>query len=158
MEKIDTSLACQFCGSSNVQCSLQFCDEEKKVDETLEAVITTKHRVYKCQCNDCKKNYVVDHGIDKFILFKNPCQVTEAGDVKLLAEYESQSKFVHGYKICSIVPSYCDNNTSKEETYLILTDGDEYPIVLQKQDVDSIIDKPDKVKSLTKNTFFNRYR
>lgn len=159
MQKICTSLSCPFCHSSNIQSSLEFRDEKIKYDENENTKIITKNRIYNCKCNNCKRDYTIDYGIDKFILFETPCSVSEAGDVKLLATFESQSNDTSNYKICSISPSHYDENTNSiEETYLILTENDEYPIILPKQKVSEIVDSPDKINLLTKNTFLSRYR
>ena len=159
MKKISTSLACKYCGSFNIDSTVKFYNKKTRYEKDLDAKIITKHRIYKCRCNNCKKNYIVDHGIDKFTLFKKPYKITETGDVKLFAEYVSQSSFVNDYKICSVnISSYLRNEASMNEVYLVLTDNDKYPIVLPKQDLEELLEKPEKVKSLTLNTFFSRYR
>lgn len=152
MEKIATSLACQSCGSSNIRSVLEFCDAKTEYDKCLNAEITTKHRIYNCKCRNCQKKYTVDHGIDKFTLYKSPYKINCLGDVKLLAEYESQSAFIRNYEICSITA------TNAQEIYLIFTENDKYPIVVSNQDIAEIVNKPEKARILTKNIFLNRYR
>lgn len=161
MKKINTSLACPNCTSSNIQCSLEYHDKKIKHcnDSENTIKIATRKKVYNCKCNSCGHNYIVNHGIEKYVSFEKPYQINCLGDVNLLAVYDTESGFEHGYKICSITQSPYDKNTNSEGIiYLMLIEGEEFPILLSKQTIDKIIDNPNKARSLVINNILSRHK
>lgn len=161
MKKINTSLACPKCNSSNVEVYLEFRDEKvKHIDEIdTSAKIITRQKVYNCKCNNCRHNYIVEHGMEKYVLFKKPSPINCLGDIELLATYDTESGFEHSYKICSLTSSPYDKNSDlKEPLYLMLIEGEKYPIIISKQTVNEMIACPNKAKELVINTIQGRHR
>lgn len=161
MKKINTSLGCTNCNSSNVQCTLEYLDEKTKYieEDDNEAKIITRQKVYNCKCNNCGHNYTVEHGMEKYVLFKKPSPINCLGDIELLVTYDTESGFEHSYKICSISSSpYDKNNDLKEQIYLMLIEGEKYPVIISKQTVNEMIECPNKAKELVINTIQGRHR
>lgn len=161
MKKIKTSLGCSNCSSSNIEFSIEYCNEKVKSieEEDRVAKIMTRQKVYNCKCNTCGHNYIVDHGNEKYILFEKPYSINCLGDINLLATFDTESGFEHSYKICSTTYSPFEKNTnSKEEIYLMLIEGEEFPVIISKQTVEEIVENHDKAHKLVINTLQSRHR
>lgn len=161
MKKINTSLGCTNCSSSNVEVSLKYRDEKVKYieEEDNKAKIITRQKVYNCKCNNCGHNYIVEHGMEKYVLFEKTSPINCLGDIELLATYDTESGFEHSYKICSMTSSPYDKNIDlKEPVYLMLIEGEKYPVIISKQTVNEMIEYPNKAKELVINTIQGRYR
>ena len=162
MLTIKTSLACQNCGSTNIQSSSQIYDKKiEKIEyyDDVPATKITKKKLYNCKCNVCGHTYTVDYGTSEFILFESPQRENCSDDVDLIAFYETDFGF--NYKICSIISSSYDKNIkTREKIYLMLIEGEEYPVLLSKQTVDEMIEDNDngKARTLIFNTLMSRNR
>lgn len=159
MKKINTSLGCTNCHSSNIQYYIEFHDEKTKVIKDENTKIITRQKVYNCKCNNCGYNYIIEHGIEKYVLFEKPYPINCLGDINLLATFDTESGFELGYKICSTTYSpYEENPDLKEEIYLMLIEGEEFPIIISKKTVQKMIENPSKARSLVINTVQSRHR
>ena len=159
MKKINKSLVCSNCYSSNVQYSIEFRNEQIKYNEDSNTKTITRQKFYNCKCNDCGHNYIVDHGSEKYILFEKSCPINCLGDINLLVTYDTESGFEHSYKICSITSSpYDENIDSKEISYLMFIEGEEFPVLISKETVVEIIEEPNKARSLVINNIQGRHR
>lgn len=159
MNKIKTSLGCTNCHSSNIQYSTEFINENIKEIEEENAKIITRQKIYNCKCNNCGHKYTVNHGNEKYVLFKQPCPINCLGDISLLATYDTESEFELGYKLCLATHSpYVENTDLKEETYLMLIEGEEFPVVISKNNVPEIMEDHNKARKLVINTIQSRHR
>ena len=159
MEKIGTSLGCPKCKSSNIQFIIEYCNEKTEINAERGSKTSTRRKVYKCNCNQCGHFYSVDHGIEKYVLFEKQCQIGGAGDINLLATFESQSEFLLDYKICSITPSpYDDFSNPQEVTYLMIIEGENYPVIISSKSAQEMAKTPEKARRLVINTVASRHR
>ena len=159
MEKINTSLGCPNCHSADIQDSMEFLNEKTSFIKEDNVKIITRQKIYNCKCNSCGHNYVVDHGNEKYILFEQPYPIHCSEDVCLLAVFETESGFERGYKLCSTTYSPYEKNTdSKEEVYLMLIEGEEFPVVISKETVQEMIYNRNKARDMIVNTFHSRHR
>ena len=159
MKKIKTSLGCTNCHSSNIQISMEFTDEKIKFNEEEKVKIITRKKIYNCTCNNCGNKYSVNHGNERYCLFEQPNYINCSGDVRLLATFDTESGFESGYKLCAITYSpYETNIASKEETYLMLIEGEEFPVVISKKTVQELMESRNKARGLVINTIQSRHR
>lgn len=159
MNKIRTSLGCTNCHSSNIQYSIEFINEKTKIDEEEKVKITTREIIYNCKCNNCGNKYSVNHGKERYCLFEQPYSINCMGDIKLLATFDTESGFAHGYKLCLAMYSPYEEDTSlKEETYLMLIEGEVFPVIISKKTVEEMMENHSKAHGLVINTIQSRHR
>lgn len=159
MEKIKTSLGCPNCRSSNTRASVEYQNVQTKYIEEQNASINTRQKVYNCECHNCGYKYIVNHGFEKHIVFEKPHPINCLEDISLLATFETESGFELDYKICSTIHSPYEKNTDlKEIIYMMLIEGEEYPVIISKQTVEEMIKEPTKARRLIINTVQSRHR
>ena len=159
MKKINTSLGCTNCNSSNTEFFIEFKSEEIKEINEENAKIITRQKVYNCKCNNCGHNYIVEHGIEKYVIFKNPSPINCLGDINLIMTFDTESGFERGYKIFSTSYSPYDKNANlKEVIYLMLIEGEKFPVIISKQKVQEFINNPNDASGLVINTIQSRHR
>lgn len=158
-QKIYTSLGCKNCHSSNIEYSIEYLDEKISIIKEENAKIITRQKNYNCKCNNCGHNYIIEHGIERYVLFEKPCPINCLGDINILATFETESGFELNYKICSTTYSpYEGHENLKELTYMMLIEGEEYPVIISKQTVEEMIKEPSKARRLVINTIQSRHR
>ena len=81
------------------------------------------------------------------------------GDIKLLATFDTESGFAHGYKLClAMYFPYEEDTSLKEETYLMLIEGEEFPVIISKKTVEEMMGNHSKACGLVINTIQSRHR
>lgn len=157
MNKIITSLGCPNCNSSNIQASVEFIDEKIKINEEEKVKVITRQKIYNCKCNNCGKKYSVNHGNERYCLFEQPYPINCLGDICLLATFDTESG--RGYKLClTDYYPYEVNTGLKEETYLLLIEDEEFPVVISKKTAQEIMENHNKAHELVKNIVLSRNR
>ena len=141
MEKVYKTLACPICNGNDINVNREDTYKREEQENLIRVFI---HRNYDCYCRKCQKEYSVDYGNAKLVRYKPFIHVTQ-DDVKLFVDYESE--FDRSYKIAEV------NGIS-----MILMEDDIYPVILNKENKEELIDNHDKAMSYTLNTWMNRYR
>lgn len=148
MTKIKTSLGCPQCNSSNVTHEILYSDVETQrgmyYEDEYPFIKITRRKNYDCKCHNCGKTYMVDHGIESYTRFEEPCRWDQC-DVSLLAIYESESE--RSYKIVLV-----------QGIYMIFCDDDEYPVIIQNEQVEEFVADNQLTKKYLFNTMMNRHR
>lgn len=85
-------------------------------------------------------------------------EVTCCGDVVRLLHHEGNSR-EHTWSLCkTLVLEDTDRSNSDNWGYMIITKGDKYPITITEECAKSILENPEKGKTLVYNRHFDRYR
>lgn len=82
-------------------------------------------------------------------------QATCSGDVVKLLVYKD-SKYSRKFTLCKVSMCGVENNTVW--TYMLLVEGDKYPIIISKELAKSILANPKRGAELAYNCWMNRYR
>jgi len=144
MKKIRKSLECPICHAFGNDKTYSYNDNYQK-KETEKKTVVNIRRIYTCHCKKCNKNYQVDYGKAKLVKYKPFIYGVCLDDVKIYVTYESE--FDRSYKIITV------NNTP-----MILAEDDDFPIIINNQQKEELVNNHDKTKGLVFNTWMNRYR
>ena len=145
--KIDKSLGCPYCNSSNVTFKMFYTKQKDEIAvEDDESIVGVYKKNYKCHCLDCEKDYYVDYGYEKYVIFNKPIYQV---DNEMLAWFGSDSE--KNYEIIRA-------NLDGKPIYFIMDEVDPYPIFIRESEVDKYLYDVKATKSLIRGTFLNRYR
>lgn len=81
--------------------------------------------------------------------------VTSSGDVVQLLNYKTE-KYSHSFTLCKV--QMCNILSNIVWVYMLLVDGDDYPIVISKDLAKDILEDPKKGAELVYSCRMNRYR
>ena len=150
--KIVKSLGCPYCHTSSdvTHKEIYTKDHEEISWVDNESRVAVYKKVYKCHCNSCKRDYTVDYGYDRYVIFDKPFnQASFSVDNELLAMFESDSE--RNYEIIK-------GNLKGNPIYFIIYEEDPYPIFISESKLDDYIYNVKTTQSLIFSTWMNRYR
>ena len=91
-------------------------------------------------------------------MFETDDFATCCGDVRELLYHEGNSG-EHTWSLCkTLVLEDTDRSNSDNWVYMIITKGDQYPIIITEECAKSILENPEKGNTLTFCRHFDRYR
>ena len=91
-------------------------------------------------------------------MFETDDFATCCGDVRELLYYEGDLG-EHTWSLCkTLVLEDTDRSNSDNWVYMIITKGDKYPIMITEECAKSILEDPEKGKTLVFCRHFDRYR
>lgn len=144
MDKIYKSLACPYCHADGLDISYVSSDDITKSEQDDATLVNIK-RTYNCQCKRCNKSYQVDYGKARLKRYKPYTSGTCMGDVRVYVKYESE--FDRSYTIADV-----------QGVMMFLIEDDEYPIIIDRKDVDTLLKDHKKAKEKVYNIWMSRYR
>lgn len=96
--------------------------------------------------------------MSSYIVYGVPREKTGIGDVKLIAEFQSEKEKNFQILISCKKCSRGRNKIKVEEIYYMLLEGDMYPVFITKAQVNTFIVDFEKAKEFIYNVWMNRYR
>ena len=144
MDKINKSLACLYCHADGLDISYSPNDEVTKDKQDKVTLVNIK-RTYNCHCKKCNNSYQVDYGVAKLRRYKPYTSGTCIGDVRVYVRYESE--FDRSYTIADV-----------QGVMMMLVEEDDYPIIIDRKEVDTLLSDHKKAKEKVNNRWMSRYR
>lgn len=91
-------------------------------------------------------------------MFETDDFATCCGDVRELL-YHKGNLGEHTFSLCkTLVLEDTDRSNSDNWVYMLITEGDQYPIIITEECAKSILEDPEKGKTLVFCRHFDRYR
>lgn len=139
---------CPYCYNTDIKIIKEYDKEVKPIEDGY-SYAYCYDKLLECFCEKCRTHYHVENGYFRYYIFKDK-YATNTQDIKMIVSLRSD--MFKGYDIVSTYDLFGN------ELFYFIPYLDPYPYLLTEEQVNEIIEFPEKGKSLSKKIYDDRYK